>query len=896
MNPRLKILLLGVTIGAIGMFSPPASAKPAGFCVECHSAAFLRNPVTPSDRSVFLAKLDPCPGVKGLAEEMYFNESRILKVHEILRTLAREGWSTELLEKKAGRAADSLSRLKKDGPISVREFARESSAIRSALQKVYDAAIRMREESDRRWLVGIGILCFLVLLILIGVGFHRLARMGKAVVFLLFFGTSLYLGACSSETPPPVKKSPAQESLEQSLLVGGQTAAKIEEGLDRSILLARLAREWSRIDPRAGEKAFHLAWRMALAQRGEGERLRPFWGMVERFPDRTAALQQKVSYDTVLDLRDDLRNADSRVWAMRAVAEEWVRMDGKAGRQALEFASQKAGEIRDLEIRDRELKSLAEAWAPNDQNRAWDLSKSIADPFLRSLALARLALSAGNPDIAGNLLLEAWKTASAVSSPYARTQALIRVSACAAKIFPKDRKYWADQALTHLEKMKNPIQRRAALQEMVLQWASADGDMAEQWAEKIPPQESEARAYAFLQLSRQPGISREKARANLLKSIAEAKQIPDSFESQKILSRAGEEFIQIDPESAMSIAREMTNPYFLSELLGRMAQSLALKEPQKAMDLAGKIPLEEMRAGAMAEIIARTGAQAREKVVSLYRETFQAAQAIPDPYTRGLTLIELGKEWGGMEKGKEIGPLENALKTTEAIPNLSARAEVLGTLAAAWKGFHPDTEPVILGRIDPSVAGVQKTLGEVRLWGKIDPPLARRWAESIPDSFPYEKALALKEVALNWKKSQPESALGLLEKALRLASHIPEGWKKNKLLGDLAVEAASLNPDWTLRWIRQIPDDSLKDLLFRGAGNFLAGEDPAQALKAAGEISESSLRLPLYHRAAEGAARKTLPSFLSSWAAGREKAKREEREAVPFFERALQGIEKVSDP
>jgi hypothetical protein len=249
-----------------------------------------------------------------------------------------------------------------------------------------------------------------------------------------------------------------------------------------------------------------------------------------------------------------------------------------------------------------------------------------------------------------------------------------------------------------------------------------------------------------------------------------------------------------------------------------------------------------------------------------------------------------------MEKGKEIGPLEMALKTTEAIPNLSARAEVLETLAAAWKAFQPDTAPVIMSRIDPSVTGVQKTVGEVRLWAKTDPAKARKWAESIPDSFPYEKTVALKEVAANLKKSQPKAALGLLEKALQMLSFIPEGVRKNRLVAELAAEAASVDKEWTLSWIKKVPDPSLRDLLCQGAGNFWAGEDPAQALKAAGEISESSLRLPLYHKAAESAGKKALISFLSSWAVGREKAKREGLEAVPFYEATLQGIEKVSDP
>jgi hypothetical protein len=895
----LKILFAGMLGVIIGGFPPSAQAKPAGYCLECHSSkSFLDFSLSgmTSDRSVYLAKLDPCPGLRSASEEMYFTESRMVKIHEILRTLAREGWSMEALDKKVGQTGEAFSHLKSGGVQSVRELARESSAIRSPLQKIYDQTVQTRAESDRRWLIGIGVLCFVALLVLLGVGFHKLARMGKMGLLLLLVGGNLFLVACSSGPSEPVKKSPAQESLDQSLSVAGQAAGKIEEGFYLSILMARLARDWSQVDPGAAEKAFQLAWKMALAYRQDGEKLRSFEEGISRYPDRSAAVKQKVNYDILLDLRDELRNVDSRTWPLRAVAEEWARTDEKKGRQALEDASRKTGEIRDPEMRDRDLKSLGEAWAPFDENRARVISGSMADPFLRSLALARLALSIRNQEKAVNLLREALQTAQSISSPYPQVQALMRISAAAGRVLPQEKKFWAEQAMTRLQKLKNPKLREAAFQEMIFLWASVDGEMAERWAGELKPDQPEARAYAFLQLSLQPGIPREKAKTLLFRTLEEAKRIPDGYESGKIMSRVAVEFIKVDSQSALLMFQQIQDPFYRSEILSAMAKSLSRKDPHKAMDLAGKIPLERMRAGALAGIIGGGAREDGQKMVSLYQETFQAAQAIPDPYTRALTLIELGKEWGGMEKGKEIRPLEMALKTTEAIPNLSARAEVLEILAAAWKAFNTDTTPVIMSRIEPSVTGVQKTVGEVRLWAKTDPAKAQKWAESIPDSFPYEKTVALKEVAANWKKSQPKAALGLLEKALQQVSSIPEGGRKSRLVAELAAETASVDKEWTLRWIKQAPDSSLRDLLSLGAGNFWAAEDPAQALKAAGEISESSLRLPLYHKAAENAARKALISFLSSWAVGREKAKREGLEAVPLYEEALQGIEKVSDP
>ncbi len=542
MKFRLKILFAGMLGVIIGGFPASAGAKSAGYCLECHSSrSFPDSSLSgmTSDRSVYLTKLDPCPGLRSASEEMYFTESRMVKIHEILRALAREGWSTEALDKRVGQTGEAFSHLKSGGVQSVRELARESSALRSPLQKIYDQTVQTRAESDRRWLIGVGVLCFIALLVLLGVGFHKLARMGKIGLLLLLAGGNLFLGACSSGPSEPVKKSPAQESLDQSLSVAGQSAARIEEGFHLSILMARLARDWSQVDPGGSEKAFQLAWKMALAYRQDGEKLRSFEEGIAGYPDRSAAVKQKVNYDAVLDLRDELRNMDSRTWALRAVAEEWARTDEKRGRQALEDASRKTEEIRDPEMRDWDLKSFAEAWAPLDENRARVISGSLANPFLKSLALARVALSARNRDKAGDFLREAWETAQSIPSPYPQAQALMRISAAAGRVLPQDKKFWAEQAMAQLQKLKNPKLREAALQEMIFLWASVDGEMAERWAGELKPDQPEARAYAFLQLSLQPGAPQERVKTLLFRTLEEAKRIPDAYESGKIMSRVG---------------------------------------------------------------------------------------------------------------------------------------------------------------------------------------------------------------------------------------------------------------------------------------------------------------------------------------------------------------------
>jgi len=81
-------------------------------------------------------------------------------------------------------------------------------------------------------------------------------------------------------------------------------------------------------------------------------------------------------------------------------------------------------------------------------------------------------------------------------------------------------------------------------------------------------------------------------------------------------------------------------------------------------------------------------------------------------------------------------------------------------------------------------------------------------------------------------------------------------------------------------------------LLCKGAGNFSASEDPVYALKAAGEISESSLRLPFTTKQPRARPRKLFHP--SDFMGGREGEGERGRgwRLFPFFEEALQGIEK----
>jgi len=900
MRPWLKFLLLGANLAILGTVHSSAVAKTAGYCQECHSQKFSRS-IAVEDRSVFQAKLDPCPGVRTLGEEIFFTESRLLKLNQILQAMEGEGWAGESWKQKIYEAAESFSDLKGRKKTSLQQFFQESAVLRAALQKVYEHTLQGRNESARRWLIGLGSLIFLGVLVLLGIGYRKLQGMGKTLLLLLLIGGSLSFISCSSGLTEPEKKSPAQERLDQALSVATRSISRMEETFSLSLLLTEMAGEWSKIEPGPAEKAFQLAWQMTLVAREQAGQTKSLGGIVSRWPDRAEAVKQKVNFDTVLDLREELRNADPRAWALRAVAEEWVEANGKKGRMALEFASKEALAMKDAELRDRDLKTIAEAWGRIDKGRALQIARSVGDPFLKAVALIEASFSTIH-------LQEAWKAAELISSQYPQIKAFIQISAVAARMNPAEKNTWAEKIFAKTKNLKNQELHTLAIQEMVMAWAPLDWERAERWAAGIAPDFPAARGYAFIHLaSRSTRIPKDKAVSLLKGAIVEASRVPDSYEAQKVQRLAVQSLGQLEPEEALRVIPEVENPYYRSEILGQLARRLSREDKRKGLDLAGKIPLDAFRFRNIVEIIGQWMPGDKDKITSIYREAFQAASSISDPYARCLNLIDLAKNWGQWERERGAAVLNLAFGSLGKIDSPSKKVEILEMLAEAWKNFDKTKTRNILQGIDHSVILARKSLEEIRFWAKIDPMKAHQWAESIPSAFPLEKAAAFKEVAASMKKDQPGLAFDVLEKALAQAMPLSEGSKRNKLLSQLIVEAALLDKERTLCRLREMEDRETKDLLLKEVGNALIKENPSWAMKAAGEISESSLRFPLYQKIAEEKAKLRPASRLDRgnepalialfhWGLGREKAKSNESQAIPLYEQALQEIGKVAEP
>ncbi len=247
--------------------SSPAFAKTAGYCVECHSKKFVETLDRPADpfhgesQSVYRMKLDTCPGLRSISEEMFFTESRIVKLDEILRTIEQDGWRTDNLEKRVAESAESFSDLKEHKQVSIQQFSREASAIRTVLQKVYDRTLQERDESSRRWLIGLGGLFFVGLLVLIGLGYRKMGRMGKLLLVCLVVGSVFSLSACTSSSGTSEEKPGPRTIGTVSLSWPLRSPARWKRHFYQSCLLAEMSREWSKLEPAALKRGFSLPGR-----------------------------------------------------------------------------------------------------------------------------------------------------------------------------------------------------------------------------------------------------------------------------------------------------------------------------------------------------------------------------------------------------------------------------------------------------------------------------------------------------------------------------------------------------------------------------------------------------------------------------------------------------------
>ncbi len=898
-----------------GAVAPAAAAKSAGNCLECHSQKFTFNGSSDfyraagiENRLVYQSRLHPCPGIKILSEETFHTESRLVQVNRLAAEAGGEGTSAAAWRRKAGEIGDSFNRLKDEGGLSGSRFARGAAVLRGGLQKIYDQAFESRAESGRKWLIGIAGILLIAAALLAGIGYRKLGRFGKTVLFAALLCGSLSLSACSPEAGEKPSKSTAQEGLDQARAIAGKLTARAEDQFATAILLAETAGDWARLDAESAGKAFQLAWRLALRGREEGAQIAPLRKVAEQWPNPAEAARQKVNFDQVLDLRDDLKALEGRTWALRAVAEEWIRGNPQKGREALEFAVREARSIRSGDVRDIELKALAEAWAGIDPEAAVETARGIQDPFLKSVSLAGIAGLLKEKEKAAGLFAEAWKLMETIPPGPLKIHAWAKISAAAGAALREQKGAWADQARARVKELKDPLMQAFALQELAASWAGKDWEQAERFAKEIPAARAEARAFALIGAGTGGNIPAEKAAGILKSALEEAGRIEDGFLAQKATARVLAAMAAQAPREAGRHLPRLQDPLLRSEVEAVLTERMADQNPEEALKVSGHIPGEFQRARAVLKILNRNFPRDVEAANSLFHEAKKAGGSVSEPYSRALFLADLGRSWGRIDRAREAAVYEEALIVCKDISSPSLKAEALESLSSAWKNSDKARAQAALEAIDPAVFRAREMAAEVKLWARTDFGKARQAAESIPGNFPVEKAQALKELGAAVKKVQPALGIEVFEKALASAMAIPEGGSKEKILTQILGEAASLDADKALAMAQTVSDREMKDRLLKETGMGLTKDESqaalSGALKIAKAISESSLRTPVYQKAADRLAKgpakgngadPALLAALSAWGKAREAARQEETEAAPVFERALAEIGKISD-
>jgi hypothetical protein len=447
-----------------------------------------------------------------------------------------------------------------------------------------------------------------------------------------------------------------------------------------------------------------------------------------------------------------------------------------------------------------------------------------------------------------------------------------------------------------------------ALQELAASWAGKDWEQAERFAKEIPAAQAEARAFALIQAGTGGNIPAEKAAGILKSALEEASRIEDGFLAQKATARILAAMAASAPREAGRHLPRIHDPLLRSEVEAVLTERMADQNPEEALKVSGHIPGEFQRARSVLKILNKKFPRDVEAANSLFQEAKKAGGNVSEPYSRALFLADLGRSWGRIDRAREAAAYEEALIACKEISSPSLKAEALETLSSAWKNSDKARAQAALEAVDPAVFRAREMAAEIRLWARTDFGKARQAAESIPGNFPVEKAQALKELGAAVKKVQPALGIEIFEKALASALAIPEGGSKEKILTQILGEAASLDADKVLAMAQTVSDREMKDRLLKETGMGLTkDESPAAlsgALKIAKAISESSLRTPVYQKAADRLAKgpakgngadPTILAALSAWGKAREAARLEETEAAPVFERALGEIGKISE-
>ncbi|MGQ9694120.1 MAG: hypothetical protein ACUVWV_05180 [Thermodesulfobacteriota bacterium] len=843
----IKIFFTLFLLGGFPNWSFPVWAGGEKICQECHSQKFLRQNFTGfletivyREQSVYQAKLNPCPGVRSGAEDLFFTERRLQKYGAILSAENKGQIKVQELNKTIWQIEAELEILKKQRMSSLAELGESTAALRLSLQKVYEQIWQIRTEKEKRWLIGVGSLIFLFFFCLLLFGLKKLTDLGKNPVIIIFLTLSLGLGSCSGKSGE-APKGKGQERLEQALVIAQKRVKEIGDAYQKIILLIDLAKEYGQVDPPGAKQVLKLARKIATNIKEQNKEFIPRLEMV-----RSSLRADKINPEAIRELQEKMNQIQGSIFLLRHLAEEWLTVDHKEGRQLLEVVTDEVWRLPAGDLRDRELKALAEIWSTLEIEEALKLINKIKDPFLRATGLGRLALIHPDAKQAIVLLQGARQESSRIRQPWRQVQALIRLSAWTAQINQEEGENYAEFTWQKIEALGDQQLQSWAGQEMIKNWAPINSPKAETWLKKIPEKFAESRVYSLRHLARPNSPSPRLT--YLHQALAEAKRIEDEYERGKLSALVLEDLLRLDQREAFKNLRDLKDPHLFAQRKAKILRTMVAADKGGGLKLAQNIAEEEIRYPLILELLKDLLPNQRGELLNLYKEAFQFANYISDPYQRWLILRDLNEAWGRLDADGKVTCLREAEKTTPQIPS-GQKAEVLSYLAASWKSLDEEKSKSLLEKHALETYDPQNILEEIRLWGKLDIKRAEALAQTIGEEFLFQKIQAYKEIARFLKKEKPQEAWKYLEMAWQEAKKTNPNFP---IMVELVKEGAAVNKKGVGELISQIPMRRQRDLLLQELGKTLLKTGQISDLETvwqiSREIADTSLVLDLYEK------------------------------------------------
>jgi hypothetical protein len=669
-------ILLALMPAGLGLADAPTRAsimtqvQPGNQCVSCHTPGDdrLAN-ATAWTGNIQRETISPCPALSRVHEEIYYTDRMLLAIDRARAEIPGR-FDASKNGARLDAARQTYSRIL-DRPVSSLDaVSSEASVLRFRLGKIYTWLNQVRESVKRQWVLIIAAAITLILLVALGLGMRNISRYStnskqadggsrfgiglKAILFLILLFILFSL---------PIFRVPAQEiedasEEEQARQTALDTAGRVADATDRALArawaMARVGAAWQDLNQDQAENALDSALTAAEEIQMNAPAL---WGEAQ------AAYEGTIGSETDLEqahlVANQVEATNSRAWALRLVAHEWLEVDPAVAEtvleEALTLAAGQSGLYRELDLR-----GIAVTWARLDPDRGLAVANRMYDPALRAWALREIAAVTGQVAIYD----QAAEAAREVSDPVDRARTLREIA------FYSGNEALFDEALAALEEVEG-VARAYALSDLAA--ASSDPAIAEQ----IDPAYPDARAAALYRQAQfdeawaaaaeiEDPFGRAHAQsaiAGAWQNLEAANQIADPTLRDRALRN-----IAIAQEDA-TLAAGIESPYYRIQALtglGRYQQAA-----ESAENLSDAYPLRDL-----AVALAESDPDAALAVVDLMTEEADKAEALraiavatgdDEQFERALNLALAARV-----RGDSLAPVEASLALARAFEGVDS--------------------------------------------------------------------------------------------------------------------------------------------------------------------------------------------------------------------------------